>query len=768
MKNRFLGTTGCALVLAFALSACGSGGGGGVEPIPAAPTKPTPSPAPTPPPPPPAPPSAPTTNYNTAEYQASDYAANANAITAYNQGATGKGVKIGIVDSGINPNLADFTGKIDSASGDVAGNRGVSDEGGHGTAVSAVAAGARNGANTLGVAFDATIISERADEPGSCAGTDGCSFYDNAIAAGIDAARMGGAKVINMSLGGSTPGSTLISAMQRAVNAGIVLVISAGNDGEDPTKGTNPDPFALTPAQRFPGMVIIAGSVGVDGTNGSVNVGEISSFSNRAGTGANYYLMAQGFNDRAPDNTGKQYYWSGTSFSAPTITGAVALMAQAFPNLTGKQIVDILFQSADDLGSAGVDSTYGRGRLNIAKAFQPIGQTSLADSNTAVSTTSNGDLPSAAGDAATGKSMGAVILDGYDRAFVMNLASTLRRADVDHPLHRVLQGDVKVAGASAGPISVAMTVSERHDLASGFAVDRLGIGPDDARKSKLIAGSAVARIDNKTAVAFGFAEGAKAMERRLTGAQAGAFLIAKDVAGDPGFATNRNGSMAFRHQFGSTGVTVSGETGNVWAETQTSAFGSPYRYSSIAVDRRLGSNWFSAGMSRLDEKQTLLGGRMTNALGGGGATTTFLDLEARHQFGSGWSAGLNARRGWTDFAAGKFQTGAYGLDVTKLGVLGDSDRVGLRFSQPLRVEHGGFAMLLPTSYDYATGTATDSLSRFSLSPSGREVDAELSYGSSLLDGKGWLGGNLFARRDPGHIANSPGDLGAAVRFTLEF
>ena len=59
--------------------------------------------------------------------------------------------------------------------------------------------------------------------------------------------------------------------MQRAVNAGIVLVISAGNDGTDPTKGANPDPFALTPAQHFPGSVIIAGSIGADNGSGGTD-----------------------------------------------------------------------------------------------------------------------------------------------------------------------------------------------------------------------------------------------------------------------------------------------------------------------------------------------------------------------------------------------------------------------------------------------------------------------------------------------------------------
>ena len=79
-----------------------------------------------------------------------------------------------------------------------------------------------------------------------------------------------------------------------------------------------------------------------------------------------------------------------------------------------------------------------------------------------------------------------------------------------------------------------MTVRERHDLAQGFELERMNVGPEDQRKAQLIAGSAVARLDNKTAVAFGFADGAKAMERRLTGASQGAFLVANDIAGKPG------------------------------------------------------------------------------------------------------------------------------------------------------------------------------------------------------------------------------------------
>ena len=148
------------------------------------------------------------------------------------------------------------------------------------------------------IAFDATIVSERTDQPGTCASADDCAFYDTAIAAGIDRARVAGARVINMSLGGSPPGQTLTAAIQRAVNAGIIIVIAAGNDGEQ-AKGINPDPFALVPAQMFPNNVIIAGALGVY-SGGVTDLSQSATFSNKAGTGAQYYLTAIGTRVLAP------------------------------------------------------------------------------------------------------------------------------------------------------------------------------------------------------------------------------------------------------------------------------------------------------------------------------------------------------------------------------------------------------------------------------------------------------------------------------------
>jgi hypothetical protein len=257
------------------------------------------------------------------------------------------------------------------------------------------------------------------------------------------------------------------------------------------------------------------------------------------------------------------------------------------------------------------------------------------------------------------------------------------------------------------------------------------------------------------------------MERRLSGVNAGAFLIARDVAGNPGFDAARGTSVALRRDLGVAALTVSGESGEVFSEQRTRAFGAPYRWTAMTLDRRFGAQWLSLGVGRLDEERSLLGGRMDGLLGGGGAGTSFLDLETRRDLGAGWSAGLTARRGWTSFAGGRFTSGAYALGLAASDLLTGGDRFGVRLSQPLRIDGGGFAMRLPTSYDYASMTPGYSIVRSSLVPRGREIDAELSYGRRWLSG-GWIGGNLFYRRQPGHVQSAPSDAGAAVRLSLDF
>ena len=140
------------------------------------------------------------------------------------------GKLVGVVDTGINPNLAEFAGRIHPASQDVAANRGIVDSEGHGTAVAGVIGMNRDGSGAMGMAFESRILSLNTANPNDC-DEDGCKHSDSAIGRAIDLARVNGAKVINISLGGDGVGGAVLSSVSRAAQAGIVVVVSAGNTG---------------------------------------------------------------------------------------------------------------------------------------------------------------------------------------------------------------------------------------------------------------------------------------------------------------------------------------------------------------------------------------------------------------------------------------------------------------------------------------------------------------------------------------------------------
>ena len=771
------------------LGACG-GGGGGVGGIPAPPpaTTPTPTPTPTPvPAPTPAPTPTPTptaTNYDTAEYRATVGAVSANALALYQAGATGRNITVGIVDSGVALASEEFTGRISSASANVAGGTSAADEDGHGTAVAFTLAGRRNDTGTQGIAFEATILAARADSPGSCAsassGTDNCTFADSAIARGIDLAVTNGARVINISLGGGTAGSSVVTAVNRATAAGIVIVIAAGNDfATDPTNAVNPDGFAQvanTAAAR--GLVIIAGSVGAN-TSRAAGGDAISSFSNRAGNSSAHYLAAVGEGVRAPDAAGTPFLWSGTSFSAPQIAGAAALLAQAFPNLTGAQIVAILYASARDAGAAGEDAVYGKGVLDLTRAFQPIGGTSVAGTTSAASLGSNAVLSAPMGDAAQG-ALGAVILDGFSRAFAVDLARTIHRDGPAPTLLGQLQSTTRnVTTSVGGTMSVALTVAPVAD--GGASVSRLMLSRGNAEQARAIAGTVTSRIGPHASFAMGFAEGGAVLTARLVGRSDPAFLVARDPLQGAGFDSRARGASAVRQQVGAFGLTAAVESGDALSRDPDALVALRNRYrrygydrSAITLDRAFGDLSVVLTGTRLAESATVLGARFGDALGGTRATSWFLDGAARFATDDGWSVGGSWRQGWTRAdvrgglsGRGMIRTNAFAADIGKDRLFGLHDGFGLRLAQPLRVARGGIDLSLPTGYDYAALAVSQwTVQRMNLAPTGREIDVEARYALPLWTGM--LQTNLFLRRQPGNFVALGQDLGAAARWSVAF
>jgi subtilisin family serine protease len=131
--------------------------------------------------------------HNTPEYQASNPAVLASALAAYDAGATGAGVKVAVVDTGINPNLPEFIGRVDPASQDVAANRGIVDHQGHGSMVSGVIAANKDGQYMQGVAYNATILSLNVYDPAGCKAGNDC-LLDDKIDEAIDLAVASGRK----------------------------------------------------------------------------------------------------------------------------------------------------------------------------------------------------------------------------------------------------------------------------------------------------------------------------------------------------------------------------------------------------------------------------------------------------------------------------------------------------------------------------------------------------------------------------------------------
>jgi subtilisin family serine protease len=755
--SRVLVSTGIALTLA----ACG-GGGGGSRPQPFTPPPPAPTPTPTPTPAPtPTPTPAPTptpTSFETAEYNRSTGVVQANAITAYRNGATGAGILAGVIDSGIDVDNAEFAGRISAASADLDGNRGLQDLDGHGTAVSSVLLGAKNDSGTHGVAFDATLLVLRTDEPGSCIGTggsvedSGCQHNDVAIARAVDLAVTQNARVVNISLGGSAPSNTLRNAFARATAAGVVIVISAGNDG-----AANPDPFAQVASEALAqGQIVIAGSVNASGA--------ISSFSNRAGVNAQDYLVALGSQVRTIDQTGTAYFYSGTSFSAPHIAGAVALLAQAFPNLTGAQIVQLLYASATDLGTPGPDAVYGRGLLNIGAAFQPQGQTSLAGSATPVSLTGGSTLSAPMGDGGQG-SLGAVILDGFDRAFAADLAASVRRASPATTLTASLLGDQRSLAASGGDTTIALSI---RPGAEGVAIDRLLLTGREADQARATAAFVSSRLGRDTRVALGISQSGAGLAAHLAERAAPPFLVARDFTQTTGFDRLAGSAFAVRQPVGRLNLWASAEQGRALVnEPARTGRYQRYRYDMVAVgaDRRFGPVSVAASASHLIERQTVLGARFAPALGIGGGRSWFVDVETRADIAPNWTIGGSARWGWT-VAGARLRTDAYAVDLSGHGLFEAGDRLAFRLAQPLRVRSGGLSVELPVGYDYAIGVTDYARQRLDLSPEGREIDVEASYVRALWGGR--IGANLFYRREPGHIAAFPDDVGAAIRFSRGF
>ena len=381
------------ICLALGVSACG-GGGGNSNVKPTTPTTPAPSPPSTP-----APPS--TVPQPPLDAQLSI----TNTYAAHNQGYTGAGVIIGIVDTGVMTNNATLNGRVlknltyvDPSTN----NLSIDDVVGHGTWVSEIAAGTAFAQFPGGIAPGADIVSARIidDSAGDDNGSTPPSQVTSAaplpqVSADLIAA---GVKVMNNSWGGITWSSTDTATTQlfdaaytQFVNQwGGLVVFAAGNDSQ-----ANPSTIAALPSLA---PDLAKGWLTVVAVN-SNNPTQLESYSDKCGIAMNYCLAAPGDvivldKGTTTSTTSPSYYIvEGTSLAAPQVSGAAALVWQAYPYFSNDLVRQTLLGTADPLGGSQPNPTFGYGELDVGKAVNGPEQFNWGDVTVSFSGSSSWNNP---------------------------------------------------------------------------------------------------------------------------------------------------------------------------------------------------------------------------------------------------------------------------------------------------------------------------------------------------------------------------------------
>lgn len=251
-------------------------------------------------------------------------------------------IVVAVLDSGVNAAHPDLAGKILPGYDFVWNDSDPADDFGHGTAVAGVIGAAGNNLiGVAGVAFGSKIL------PVKVMDASGFAYYST-LAQGIHYAVDQGARVINISIAGTSASATLQGAINYAWSNNVVVVVAAGNNGNN---------TPLYPAA-------CSNVVAVSATLANDSIASFSSYGNHialAAPGDNIWTTTR-------DLTTKYSAWSGTSFASPVVAGVVALVISAKPSLSNGQIVSILEQTADDLGASGFDTVFGFGRVNAGRA----------------------------------------------------------------------------------------------------------------------------------------------------------------------------------------------------------------------------------------------------------------------------------------------------------------------------------------------------------------------------------------------------------------
>lgn len=254
-------------------------------------------------------------------------------------------ITVAVIDTGVDGNHPDLAAQMVPGRNVLANSSDTADSTGHGTAVSGViGAIGNNSVGVAGVNWSVGIM------PVRICNSPCDSVLDSTLTAAIMWAADNGADVINLSVGGWPYSNTLQNAVNYAWSRGVTIIAAACNFGSS--------------SPCYPAA--LDNVIAVSATDQNDN---LASFSNY---GSWIDVAAPGVGVFTTNSGGGYGGWNGTSFSSPNVAGLAALILGVNAALSNADVVGIIKNNADDLGS-GFDELYGWGRINASRAVNAVG-----------------------------------------------------------------------------------------------------------------------------------------------------------------------------------------------------------------------------------------------------------------------------------------------------------------------------------------------------------------------------------------------------------
>jgi Subtilase family/S-layer homology domain len=267
--------------------------------------------------------------------------------TARETGVTGKGVKVAVIDTGVDtdhPDLRIAGGVCVLESFDC--TNGFEDDNGHGTHVAGIISAQDNNIGILGVAPGVELYAVKALDASGYGSTV-------SIMKGIEWSIENGIDIINLSVSAKSNDPALHAIIDKAYSQGVLIVAAAGNEG----KGVDVDSNNVLYPAKYDSVIAVGA---IDQTLKKIPQSATGPEMEMVAFGGGIYSTYPSELD--PDGTPDGYtYMSGTSMATPYITGLLALYKETYPYLSHVELRTFIQQTAQDLGEPGRDSFFGYG-----------------------------------------------------------------------------------------------------------------------------------------------------------------------------------------------------------------------------------------------------------------------------------------------------------------------------------------------------------------------------------------------------------------------